>query len=153
MEEKKKKIPKVIYVGPVSPHFIAESIAKHSSKRNIGAHTIFLGQVRNDVIEGKEVTGIEYSTYEEMAEEKFYSIREDAFSKYDLTCMHIYHSIGVVKTGEISLFVFVSAKHRKQVFEACSFIVEQIKSLVPVWGKELFEDGTHNWKTNNANLK
>ena len=148
MEEKKRNIPKVIYMGAISPEFIAESIAKHSSKRNIGAHTIFLGQVRNDLIAGKEVTGIEYSAYEEMAEAQFYAIREEAFEKFDLSCMHIYHSSGVVKTGEISLFVFVSAKHRKQVFDACSFIVEAIKSSVPVWGKELFDDGSHVWKTN-----
>ncbi len=151
MEEKKKKIHKVIQQGAISSQFIADSIAKHSSKTNIGAHTIFLGQVRNDIIEGKEVAEIEYTTYEEMAEKEFHTIREEAFSKYDLTCMHIYHSIGIVKAGEISLFVFVSAIHREQVFEACSYIVEQIKKRVPVWGKEIFKDGTFVWKANNNN--
>lgn len=146
MEKKKHK---VLVQGPISPALIADAIARHSNKTNIGAHDIFLGQVRNDDIDGKEVQAIDYSAYEEMAEETFQSIREKAFSKYDLNCLHIYHSIGLVKKGEISLFVFVSAKHRAQVFDACSFIVEEIKKSVPVWGKELFIDGSHVWKENN----
>ena len=146
--ENNKKIHKVIQQGAISPQFIADSIAKHSSKTTIGAHTIFLGQVRNDIINDKEVVEIEYTAYEEMAEKEFHTIREEAFSKYDLTCMHIYHSIGIVKAGEISLFVFVSAVHREQVFTACSYIVEQIKSRVPIWGKEIFNDTTFIWKSN-----
>lgn len=153
MEDKKKKIHKVIKEGPISPQFIADSITKHSSKTNIGAHTIFLGQVRNDIINDKEVAEIEYTAYEEMAELEFHKIREETFSKYELTCMHIYHSIGKVKAGEISLFVFVSAVHREQVFTACSYIVEQIKSRIPIWGKEIFADGTFIWKTNSINTE
>ncbi|MEW6470171.1 MAG: molybdenum cofactor biosynthesis protein MoaE [Bacteroidota bacterium] len=146
MKEKKKH--KVFMQGPVSPAFIAESIAKHSVKTNIGAHDIFLGQVRNDVINGKEVKAIAYSAYEEMADEAVYRIREDAFEKYDLTCMHIYHSLGLVRAGEISLFVFVSSAHRGAAFDACREIVERIKKEVPVWGKEIFEDESYSWKQN-----
>ncbi|MDI1356008.1 MAG: molybdenum cofactor biosynthesis protein MoaE [bacterium] len=146
MAEKKKQT--VLMQGPIPASFIANSIAKHSSKTNIGAHSIFLGQVRTDVVENKTVLAIEYSAYAEMAEEKFYHIRESAFKKYDLICMHIYHSVGVVKAGEMSLFVFVSSAHRAAAFEACREIVEQIKKEVPVWGKEMFEDETHVWKTN-----
>lgn len=147
MKEHKKH--NVFVNGPISPNFIADSIAKHSSKTTIGAHDIFLGQVRSDVIENKIVQSIEYTTYEEMAEEKFHEIREAAFDKFELTCMHIYHSIGNVKAGEICLFVFVSSKHRAQAFEACRYIVEEIKSHVPIWGKEIFEDETFVWKENN----
>ena len=91
---------------------------------------------------------IEYSAYEEMAEQSFYEIREVAFAKYELTCMHIYHSLGIVKAGEICLFVFVSAPRRKVVFEAIEFLVEEIKQKVPVFGKEIFEDETYTWKKN-----
>jgi molybdopterin synthase catalytic subunit len=146
--EKKNKTHKVIVDGAISPAFIADSIAKHSSKTDIGAHTIFLGQVRKDEKEGKIVQAIEYSAYSEMAEKEFHKIRENAFAKYKLTCMHIYHSIGTVKAGEISLFVFVSSKHRENIFNACSEIVEQIKELVPIWGKEIFEDNSFVWKVN-----
>lgn len=134
--------------GAISAEFIGNSIAKHQSKTTIGAHNIFLGQVRADEIEGKTVAAIEYSAYEEMAEQTFYEIREAAFFKYDLTCMHIYHSLGLVKTGEICLFVFVSSPRRKVVFEAIEFLVEAIKQKVPVFGKEMFEDETYTWKKN-----
>lgn len=146
MKEHKKH--NVFVNGPISPNFIADSISKHSTKTTIGAHDIFLGQVRSDVIENKIVQSIEYTTYEEMAEEKFHEIREAAFDKFELTCMHIYHSIGNVKAGDICLFVFVSSKHRAQAFEACRYIVEEIKANVPIWGKEIFEDETFVWKGN-----
>ena len=143
-----RRIKKVFVNGGISAQFIADSIAKHAVKTHIGAHDIFLGQVRNDVIDGKTVCAIDYSCYQEMAEEKFHCIRELAFSRFDLICMHIHHSIGPVKTGEISLFVFVSAKHRKSAMDACRWIVEEIKGTVPIFGKEVFEDDTYSWKVN-----
>jgi molybdopterin synthase catalytic subunit len=135
--------------GPISADFIAESIAKHQAKTNIGAHQIFLGQVRSDLIDDKEVVAIEYSAYEDMANSAFDEIRKNAFAKFDLTCMHIYHSTGIVKAGQICLFVFASSTHRKEVQKAIEFIVEEIKAKVPVFGKELFEDNSHVWKVNN----
>ena len=143
-----KKNIKVFIEGAISSSFIGDSILKHSTKKNIGAHSIFLGQVRNDIINQQEVKAIEYSAYNEMAEEKFHEIREDAFKKYDLICMHIYHSMGIVNAGEISLFVFVSSAHRKDAIRACEEIVERIKKEVPVWGKEIFVNENHQWKIN-----
>jgi molybdopterin synthase catalytic subunit len=134
--------------GAISPDFIARSITHHNSKTNIGAHEIFLGQVRADVLEDRTVRAIEYSGYDEMAGERFYTIREEAFAKFKITCMHVYHSLGVVKAGELCLFVFVSASHRLAASEACQWIVEEIKNSVPVWGKEIFEDDTYQWKEN-----
>ena len=146
MENKKPK--NVFREGAISSQFIADSIAKHQSKTGIGAHNIFLGQVRADEVNGKVVSAIDYTAYEDMANQKFYEIREAAFEKFDLNCMHIYHSIGKVNTGEICLFVFVSSPRRKEVFPAIEFIVEEIKANVPVFGKEIFEDETHQWKVN-----
>ncbi|MDR5590506.1 molybdenum cofactor biosynthesis protein MoaE [Christiangramia sp. SM2212] len=144
----KKKPKKVFVQGAIPPEKIANSIANHQSKTNIGAHSIFLGQIRADEIDGKIVTAIDYSAYEEMAEKVFHEIRESAFSKFDMTCCHIYHSLGKVKTGEICLFVFTSSAHRKVAIEACNYLVEEIKAKVPVFGKEIFEDRTHQWKVN-----
>ena len=146
MSEKKKH--KVFVNGAVSPQFIADSIAKHITKTAIGAHNIFLCQVRADEINGKIVQAIDYSAYEEMAEEKFHEIREVAFGKFNLTCLHIYHSMGKVNAGEICLFVFTSSKHRVVAFDACRWIVEEIKANVPIFGKEIFEDETYTWKEN-----
>lgn len=134
--------------GAISSVFIAESVAKHQPKTTIGAHQIFLGQVRADQIDGKIVTGIEYTAYEDMANKVFHEIRESAFEKFDLVCMHIYHSLGLVEVGEICLFVFVSSAHRKSAQEAIEYIVEEIKEKVPVFGKEILEDESHVWKVN-----
>ena len=142
--------PKNLFVqGAISSAFIGESIAKHQTKTSIGAHDIFLGQVRADEINGKTVSAIEYTAYEDMANTKFHEIREATFSKFHLTCMHIYHSLGRVRAGEICLFVFVSSPHRKEAFKALEYVVEEIKANVPVFGKEVFEDNTHQWKVNN----
>ena len=134
--------------GPITSQFIGDSIAKHQSKKTIGAHQIFLGQVRQDVIEELDVVAIDYSAYEEMANNEFEKIRESAFQRFDLVCMHIYHSLGLVAAGEICLFVFVSSKHRKMAQMAVEFIVEEIKNKVPVFGKEILSNDTHVWKTN-----
>ena len=142
------KIKNVFVQGAIGPEFIADSIAKHQSKTTIGAHDIFLGQVRADLIGGQEVAAIEYTAYEEMANVKFHEIREAAFGKFNLSCMHIYHSLGRVNAGEICLFVFVSSPHRKEVFEALHHVVEEIKSQVPIFGKELFVDDSYQWKVN-----
>lgn len=145
---KELKLKNSFVEGAISPEKIANSIASHQQKTNIGGHAIFLGQVRADEIDGKTVSAIEFTAYKELAEQKIAEIREEIFEKYLLSCMHIYHSLGIIKVGEICLFVFTSSKHRKPAQEACSELVERIKAEVPIWGKELFEDNTHQWKEN-----
>lgn len=141
-------VKQIFQQGPIDPQFIATSIAKHASKKNIGGHSIFLGQVRADEMDGKLVTAIEYTAYEEMALQTMHIIREEIFKKYPLTCMHVHHSLGKVNAGEISLFVFTSAAHRKEAIDACTECVERIKAELPVWGKELFQDDGYQWKEN-----
>jgi molybdopterin synthase catalytic subunit len=141
--------PKNIFVqGAIDPSFIANSILSHRDKTDIGAHSIFLGQVRADELDGKKVVAIDYSCYEEMALEKAAQIREDIFGKYPLTCMHVYHSMGKVSSGEICFFVFTSSQHRRAALDACAEVAERIKAEVPIWGKEYFEDETYQWKQN-----
>ena len=144
-----KKKPKDIFQsGAIAASLIGESIQKHSSKKDIGAHSLFLGQVRADEINGERVAAIEYTTYKEMALEKMEEIREAVFSQYHLTCLHVHHSLGIVEAGQISLFVFASSPHRKAAIEACSEVVERIKKELPVWGKEIFENEAYQWKEN-----
>lgn len=146
--QNEKKIKNIFHQGPISPGFIANSIQQHQTKTNIGAHSIFLGQVRKDEIEGRTVAAIEYSSYEDMALTKMHEIREEVFALFPLTCMHVHHSLGVVAAGEICLFVFASSAHRKAAIEACEVIVERIKKELPIWGKEIFEDDSFQWKVN-----
>lgn len=130
------KKPKNIFVeGPISPVKIGEDIAHHQKKTNIGAHSIFMGQVRADSVEADKVSAIEYTAHQQMALAAMHEIREAIFAKYPLTCLHITHSLGVVKAGEICLFVFTSAVHRKEAIEACEEVVERIKRNYPFGAK------------------
>lgn len=144
----KDKIKDIFVEGPISPEKIATSIRSHQSKTDIGGHSIFLGQVRADEQNGGKVSAIEYSAYRTMALESMHQIREDIFQKYPLTCTHVYHSLGRVNAGEICLFVFTSARHRKAAIEACEELVERIKSELPVWGREIIDEQSHTWKIN-----
>jgi len=148
-ETNKQRRPRNIFVqGAINPSFIADSIQKHNTRTEIGGHSIFLGQVRADIIDEKKILAIEYTAYEEMALEKMHAIRQEIFAKYPLTCMHVYHSLGKIIAGKICFFVFTSSAHRKAAIEACTETVERIKAELPIWGKELFADETYQWKEN-----
>lgn len=143
-----RKIKNIFSQGPIAATFIAESIQKHSSQTAIGGHSIFLGQVRADETEQGKVKAIDYTAFEEMALEKMHQIREDIFAKYPISCMHVHHSLGEVQAGEICLFVFSSSAHRKAAIDSCNEIVERIKSELPIWGKEIMDNNSHQWKVN-----
>lgn len=145
---KEKKLRNIFIEGPIPAQKIADDVQHHSGKTEIGAHSIFLGQVRADAKEGGTVTGIEYTAYTEMALEKMAVIRENLFAKYPLTCMHVHHSLGTVAVGEICLFVFVSSAHRKAAIDACEELVEQIKQELPIWGREIVSEQLSYWKEN-----
>lgn len=149
MEKTKKKIKQIFVQGALAPALVAESISKHASKTDIGAHHIFLGQVRADHVGDRQVTAIEYTAYEEAALEKMAEIREDVFAQYPLSCLHIYHSLGKVAVGELCFFVFTSSAHRGPAQEACKLLVDRIKGELPIWGKELFGEEGYQWKENN----
>jgi len=144
-----KKQHRIFFQGPIPAQKIADDIQKHAAKTNIGAHSIFLGQVRADELNGEKVVAIEYTAYELMVEEKMAVIREQFFEKYALTCMHIYHSLGRVAVGEICLFVFTSSAHRRDAIDACSEMVETNKKELPIWGKEICTNQSTVWKQNN----
>ncbi len=146
MSEKKNR--NIFYQGPIPADKIAADIQQHASNTDIGAHSIFIGQVRADQKETDVVVAIEYTTYAEMALEQMAEIREDLFARYPLTCMHVYHSLGQVNVGEICLFVFVSSKHRKAAMDACEAMVEAIKKELPIWGKEMGSNDAKYWKQN-----
>lgn len=145
---KERQVKNIFIEGPIPSQKIADDVQKHAANTDIGAHSIFLGQVRADEKDGGTVTAIEYTAYTEMALQKMHEIREALFAKYDLTCMHVHHSLGVVPVGEICLFVFVSSKHRKAAIDACEELVEAIKFQLPIWGKEILNSKESVWKEN-----
>lgn len=142
--------------GPIEPAFIATSIARHATRTDIGAHEIFLGQVRADHVAGADghppaatVVAIEYTAYRDMALERMTDIREVAFARWpDITCLHVHHSLGTIKAGELCFMVFASAPHRAAAREAVAWVVDRIKAELPIFGKEIVEGGGHIWKSN-----
>jgi molybdopterin synthase catalytic subunit len=132
--------------GPIPVKFIGEELSGHHSKKTAGAHVFFVGQVRDDMVDGKKVTGIFYSAYNDMIDPVIQAIKDQLFEEFpDLLCLHIHHSTGLVQCGEISMVVMASSGHRKQSFTALEKCVELIKEKLPVWKKELFDDGTSRW--------
>jgi molybdopterin synthase catalytic subunit len=133
--------------GPISHNMIASLLDRMSELSDSGGHSFFIGQVRSDKKEGKTVRAIEYSAYEGMVQPEADKIKMSVLEEFDdVKSIEIVHSTGIVKSGEISLLVMVSAGHRKQAIEACSKTVELIKERLPVWKKEVYEDNTHSWK-------
>jgi len=138
---------KFLVKGPISPDLIAGYLNKLGERKNTGGHSIFLGQVRDDMTDGKMVSAIEYSAYNDMVEKeacRIIEITRGAFN--DIKDIVIIHSTGLVKTGAISLFVLVTAGHRDHAIRGCRHVLEMIKEYYPVWKKEIFEDSTHKWK-------
>ena len=134
---------------PIGSELIAATIAESGSLKSSGGHSVFIGQVRDDLIDGKQVEAIEYSAYEPMVAKEAEKIKNEIFSEFgDVTSAVIIHSTGMVSSGEISLFVMVSAGHRDQAMTACREIVERIKQRLPVWKKEIFSDNSHHWRGN-----
>jgi molybdopterin synthase catalytic subunit len=133
--------------GPISHEVITSLIDRMGENTCSGGHSFFLGQVRADKIDGKTVKAIEYSAYEDMVQSVVDKIKMSVLEEFDeVKSIDINHSTGLVKAGEISLLVSVSALHGKQSMQACSKTVELIKERLPVWKKELYEDNSHTWK-------
>lgn len=125
--------------GPITPVLISELMASGNDDAGAGAVSIFIGRVRDDETDGKRVTAIEYSAYEEMAvkevEEVITTVRS-AFS--NVRSVFIVHSLGVVMAGEASLFIMVTSGHRDHATRACRHTLEMVKERLPVWKKELY---------------
>jgi molybdopterin synthase catalytic subunit len=140
---------KYLINSPVFPDIISTHLAKLGSRKDTGGHSIFLGQVRDDILGGRRVAAIEYSAYEPMLKEEADKIVTEIQREFDdVLSLEILHSTGTVRAGEISLMVLVSAGHRDHATRACRQAVELIKERLPVWKKEIFEDDSHHWREN-----
>jgi len=105
-----------------------------------GGIALFVGTVRNKT-QNKEVTLLDFSTYEEMAIKEIEKIAKRALDQYDILKITIHHAKGTLKIGEIPVIIAVSSPHRNAAFEACQFAIDTLKDTVPIWKKEHFEDG------------
>lgn len=105
-----------------------------------GGIALFVGTVRNKT-QNKEVTLLDFSTYEAMALKEIEKIALQSLEKFDVLKIAIHHAKGVLKIGEIPVIISVSSAHRKASFEACQYAIDTLKETVPIWKKEHFADG------------
>ncbi len=116
--------------------------ACHEAVRDDGAGgtVVFCGTVRNQT-QGKEVVRLEFEAYEPMAVREMEKIARTIVDKWGAhhVCMH--HRVGSLGVGELAVIIAVSTPHRKAAFEACEYAIDTLKETVPIWKKEVFEDG------------
>lgn len=105
-----------------------------------GGIDIFIGTVRN-ITKGKTVVRLEFEAYEAMALKEMRKIAEEVLHKWPVQKVLIHHRTGVLQTGEVPVIIAVAAAHRDAAFEACRYAIDTLKQTVPIWKKEVFEDG------------
>ena len=119
---------------------LANSIAAASN----GATAIFLGTVRSSN-EGRAVTGIEYSAYDEMATLEMKSILDEARERFSIADATIEHRLGELRVGDASIGVAVVHPHRAPAMDALRYIVDETKKRAPIWKLEHYADGSREW--------
>jgi len=110
------------------------------NRGDVGAVVSFVGIVRKKN-RGRNVQSINYECYRELADNYLKDLEEEVLKKYGLRDIVIVHRIGKVYVGEISLIVICASEHRDEAFKACREVVERIKEKLPIWKKEIYEDG------------
>jgi molybdopterin synthase catalytic subunit len=105
-----------------------------------GAIATFIGTTRNNN-EGRNVIALDYEAYPEMAEKELARIGAQAAKRWQICKMAIVHRIGPVQITQASVMIAVSSGHREAAFAASRFAIEEIKRIVPIWKKEVFEGG------------
>ena len=109
-----------------------------------GGIAIFLGLVR-DHHQGKGVLGLDYSAYGPMAESVTQQIIDEVAGRGSRVAVAVQHRVGALTIGDIAVAVVAASAHRGEAFEACRYVIEELKKRVPVWKKEMFVDGTVEW--------
>lgn len=106
-----------------------------------GGTCVFLGTVRRD----DDVTGIEYSAYDEMADAEIEQMLAEASERWPEARLTLQHRLGLIPVGEASIAIAAAAPHRDDAFAACRYVIEEVKQRLPIWKKELRLDGTATW--------
>lgn len=132
--------PFSIVESPIDPWVLREQTLCSTS----GGFVSFEGWVR-DHHAGRPVASLEYTAYRELAEKEGHKIMAEAKERFQLTHAICQHRIGHLHIGELAVAIAVSSAHRDAAFEACRFIIDEVKSRVPIWKKEFYLDGEHDW--------
>lgn len=121
---------------PIDLHALRESVSSPED----GAVVVFEGTVRNHS-RGRHVRHLEYHAYENMALKMLTEVGRRAKEEYKIREIGIVHRLGLLLPGECSVAIVVCSAHRAPAFEACRFAIDTLKKIVPIWKKEVYEDG------------
>ncbi|MCY7351254.1 MAG: molybdenum cofactor biosynthesis protein MoaE [Cytophagaceae bacterium] len=116
------------------------AVMAHVQTGSAGAVDIFIGTVRNQT-QQKRVVRLEYEAYEPMALKKMQELVDEVRRRWPVEQVAIVHRVGVLDIGEAAVVIAVSTPHRAEAFEACRWLIDTLKEVVPIWKKEVFEDG------------
>jgi molybdopterin synthase catalytic subunit len=116
------------------------TIIEFARATDAGAIDIFIGTVRNQTAD-KKVVRLEYEAYDKMAIKKIEQIVNEAHKQWHILKYAIVHRKGVLEIGEVAVVVAIATPHRQAAFEACKYIIDTLKERVPIWKKEVYEDG------------
>jgi len=116
--------------------FSIDDLIKRAKSAGVGAVVTFTGTVRDDGIQGMEL-----EAYGEMALPELEKIRDEAVENFGLKFADVIHRTGFLSVGDNIVLIVCSAPHRKDAFEGCRYIIEELKVRVPIWKKELKDDG------------
>ena len=131
-----------LYLGYLTSESIDvnKALVDHQNT-SIGGTIIFLGTVRELNSENLKLSNLNYEAYETMAEEIFSDIESEARQKWEIEEITIAHRIGTLKVGQVSVIIIVSSIHRKEAFECCRYIIDNVKARVPIWKMEITNRG------------
>lgn len=118
----------------------AQTCIDIASSEGAGAIDLFIGTVR-DHTQKRRVVRLEYEAYTPMAIAEMRKIAEQACAQWQIQGIAIHHRIGTLQIGDAAVIIAVSTPHRAAAFEACKWMIDTLKQTVPIWKKEIFEDG------------
>lgn len=110
-----------------------------------GGIVTFLGIVRERASDGREVSGLSYEAYDEMAIAEFQRLAEEVRERYGSVELAIVHRVGELQVGEIAVAVVAASAHRAAAFDACEYAIDELKQRAPIWKKENYVEGDAAW--------
>ena len=126
--------------------FSAQTVKDFLQDDEAGAQVLFVGTVRNHS-KNKRVVALEFEAYEPMAMAELEKIAEEITERWSVNKIGLHHSLGRREVGEIPVIAGISSAHRKEAFDACEYLMNRLKQTVPIWKKEIFENGEE-WVSN-----
>jgi len=129
-----------IRTDPIDHAAVTESVRSNLA----GAVCTFLGTVR-EMTGDRRTASLDYEAYPDMAQKKMAELEAEARRRWPVINAALVHRVGHLELGEISVVVAVSCPHRDQAFEACRWLIDTLKEVVPIWKKELWADGSEEW--------